>query len=193
MGRTAFYTGLISKLAEAKQRMMSGERIPCPRCGGEMERPNSKNPYSADFDVRICKACSAHERDMAAKHGIHKQIWEWAYVQPKTPAGDFKATEGHTAWAEVERGQLPMLLTIFERYFSDPGRNKGDVRAEYDFEVRSKCKGVARTDMFTDDVHIHYRVADDKRLTVLISKASDGGVRYCASLSQEKLGTEWLT
>lgn len=195
MDKMTFHNSLISKLNEAALRMKSGEHIDCPCCGADtMKRPNSQNPISTQYNVRICDICRNAEESLEKMHTVARPIWEWAYVQPRKPKGDFMSVNGHDAWAEIERAQIPMLMIAFREYFADDQRGDAEVRAAYDFLVRGTCKGAFKTDLFKDDAEVHYPVESGARaVTVIFRGDADGAIKYCAKLEQNKGRVEWLT
>ena len=202
-----FYTTLIERLNGEKARQDSEAADRCPRCGIRgLRTPISENPRSkctfayvvdseAGKDVvyapllRICDECADQENALEKMRVQQMQPWEWACVQPRVPAGDFKAMPGATAWAEIERDQLPILLDVFARYLGDEDAKDPAVCAAYDFEARGKCKGVRHTNMRLASVD--YEVADG--VLRMGFRLKDGAIQYFACVEGKTGPTRWLT
>ena len=157
-----------SKLVDLKARQLTGERLPCPRCGRDtMDAILLHNTLSRHADVYICSACGLDEA-LLDMRGSPIPPSEWACMRTGAPA-DFITLSATEAVSRVMTEQTRFLTALYERWQENAAH---DDFKEYVAAAELNCPGLAelkdapfRAVYQTADGEIHVRFTSEGKQT----------------------------
>ncbi len=160
-------------LLDLKTAQETGKHTLCPRCGCDtMKQDLHTNALSRMTDIMICDQCGQEEAILAFMNKPYS-LYQWAALQPKKPASDFKTRSGREVWRIICDRQAPTIAGLFRQF------ENGEDAEEIRFLAHEQCPGLI--DIWTEPYHMKYATADGP-LTITFSRDSDGNVVMDASL-----------
>ncbi len=164
---------LLERLQDLKARQENGTYKRCPRCGRDtMKEKLYTNALSRLADIMVCDECGMDEAKLAFMRSPGT-LYQWAALQPKKPASDFKTLPGETVWKRICDEQATTITKLYH-HFKDDGVGTDEIR----FEAFESCPGLIQ--MWTEPYMMKYAAADGA--LVIRFTPTESGVEMKADL-----------
>ena len=151
-------------LVDLKAKQENGTYTLCPRCGRPFSGLPASGVKSKIADILICKQCAIKETGLEKMNNIG-DVYDWYALQPTTPAGDFKAVKGETAWNEICKTQKDTILDLYRA--NEAGEHEGELA----YKAQEQLVGL--TSCHFRPFYFRYRVLDGT-LVIHVEEDSEG-------------------
>ena len=160
-------------LLDLKEKQEKGLYTLCPRCGRDTMKPDLyTNALSRQADIMIDDQCGQEEALLAFMNKPYS-LYQWAALQPKKPASDFKERTGKEVWATICDKQAVTISNLYRRFL------QGEDPEEIRFLAHEQCPGLI--DLWTEPYHMKYECSDGP-LTITFTLDADDSLSMEASL-----------
>ena len=150
---------LNEQLLDFKALQLSGERLPCPRCGSDvMSTHVTRNALSRHADVYVCDDCGTAEAMLVLMQNP-LPLRQWAFFQDGRPISNFKTLPGEIVWVILQKEQVPYLTDLYRHWLDVEGKEDFEAYRE---EAYLHCPGL--THLWLQPFQAVYNVCEGQLL-----------------------------